>query len=118
MGQCGERCTQTGPWRVDPCGRVRMPVRGPRGVEGWLTLDARKCRNAEGAWGEKYLDFIEVPKITKPVEEIDKHISKPQAQIKTQNAFVLVDDVEDLLDMFGHEESPQPGRADDFAESD
>lgn len=49
--QKGERCTQTGPWRVDPTGRVRMPVRAPRKVVGWVTLDERRCRNSEGQWG-------------------------------------------------------------------
>jgi len=44
--QAGERCTQTGPWRADASGRVRMPMKGPRGLEGWVTLDERRCQNA------------------------------------------------------------------------
>merc|ERR1712187_19224 len=44
--QAGERCEQTGPWRADGSGRIRMPVKGPRGIEGWITVDERRCQNA------------------------------------------------------------------------
>eukprot|EP00933_Yihiella_yeosuensis_P003570 TRINITY_DN10659_c0_g1_i1.p1 TRINITY_DN10659_c0_g1~~TRINITY_DN10659_c0_g1_i1.p1 ORF type:complete len:350 (+),score=69.52 TRINITY_DN10659_c0_g1_i1:198-1247(+) len=49
--QEGETCVQTGPWRAEPSGRVRMPIQGPQKVEGWVTVDTRRCRNAEGEWG-------------------------------------------------------------------
>eukprot|EP00927_Polykrikos_kofoidii_P050375 TRINITY_DN44293_c0_g1_i1.p1 TRINITY_DN44293_c0_g1~~TRINITY_DN44293_c0_g1_i1.p1 ORF type:complete len:470 (+),score=145.78 TRINITY_DN44293_c0_g1_i1:112-1521(+) len=44
--QAGEQCTQTGPWKADNGGRVRMPVKGPRGLEGWVTVDERRCQNS------------------------------------------------------------------------
>eukprot|EP00931_Biecheleriopsis_adriatica_P120498 TRINITY_DN95626_c0_g1_i1.p1 TRINITY_DN95626_c0_g1~~TRINITY_DN95626_c0_g1_i1.p1 ORF type:complete len:413 (+),score=120.35 TRINITY_DN95626_c0_g1_i1:75-1313(+) len=67
--QHGERCVQTGPWRADPNGRVRMPMKGPRQLEGWVTLDARRCRNAEGSWGNlcfKLCDSSADPMNSKP----------------------------------------------------
>lgn len=46
----GKDCVQTGAWRVDPSGLVRMPMKRD-GVHGWVTIDARKCRNADGGFG-------------------------------------------------------------------
>jgi len=59
--QSGERVTQTGPWRADPTGRVRMPVKGPRGVFGWVSLDERRCENAMGEYGTLLFEFIGEP---------------------------------------------------------
>jgi len=44
--EAGECCEQTGPWRADPAGRVRMPINGPRKLVGWVTIDERRVQNA------------------------------------------------------------------------
>jgi len=51
--QEGERCVQTGPWKGHPSGCVRMPVRGPRGLSGWVTLDSTRCKFADGSMGTR-----------------------------------------------------------------
>jgi len=57
--QEGEICVQSGPWRKEKAGRVRMPVRAPRGVEGWVTLDTSRCCNAEGEFGKVFFRLRE-----------------------------------------------------------
>jgi len=103
----GEQCTQTGPWRADPTGRVRMPVSGPRGVSGWLTLDERSCRNANGELGAIYLSFVDGLSVsetsTREPEQVVENKTQTPA-ISKASAYEL----EDILDMFGGDDSSEP----------
>jgi len=107
--QQGEYCTQTGPWRADPSGRVRMPVRGPRQLSGWVTLDARKCKLADGSGGTLDFEFM---------VEVEDHTTQEEAP-QPQVAATARDDIDELLDIFGGDEpqnEPQgePDIADDL----
>lgn len=96
--QSGERCTQMAPWRFEQKGRIWMQVCGPKGVAGWLAADSSKCRNAEGGWGTRALQLIEMPQM--------QHVSADPTLAKVQAT--KGDDLEDLLDMFGGEEPEAP----------
>lgn len=111
--QEGESCTQTGPWRAEPTGRVRMPVRAPRGSEGWVTLDARRCKASDGSLGVQSFrlvseapdeeDEAEAQKQARIAyclslqEEAQKPASKPRAP--------AANEINEMLEMFGGEES-------------
>mmetsp|Transcript_69016 Transcript_69016/g.179357 ORF Transcript_69016/g.179357 Transcript_69016/m.179357 type:complete len:452 (+) Transcript_69016:58-1413(+) len=90
--QQGECCTQLEAWRPDPTGRVRMRIRDPRRVEGWVTLDARKCRNAEGTWGTLCFQLTD-RKVTDQEEGEPKGSSQPKSRRR--------DEIEELMDIFG-----------------
>lgn len=91
--QKDEQCTQIGPWRAEPNGRVRMPVKGRRGCEGWVTLDARRCQLGDGSWGTQGFTLVaEAP------EEEEEPLQGAVEDIKNARA---ADEFEDLLDMFG-----------------
>eukprot|EP00933_Yihiella_yeosuensis_P003572 TRINITY_DN10659_c0_g1_i3.p1 TRINITY_DN10659_c0_g1~~TRINITY_DN10659_c0_g1_i3.p1 ORF type:complete len:472 (+),score=153.01 TRINITY_DN10659_c0_g1_i3:191-1606(+) len=87
--QEGETCVQTGPWRAEPSGRVRMPIQGPQKVEGWVTVDTRRCRNAEGEWGN--LSFVlsveedfEKQETDEPLREALQQQETSSSQTKTK----------------------------------
>eukprot|EP00401_Gymnodinium_catenatum_P027949 CAMPEP_0117579768 /NCGR_PEP_ID=MMETSP0784-20121206/64806_1 /TAXON_ID=39447 /ORGANISM="" /LENGTH=452 /DNA_ID=CAMNT_0005379707 /DNA_START=22 /DNA_END=1377 /DNA_ORIENTATION=- len=68
--QVGERCEQTGPWRADTSGRVRMPMKGPRGLEGWVTIDERRCLNMlDKTYGNLCFKLAPPDPVAKPAEE-------------------------------------------------
>eukprot|EP00929_Paragymnodinium_shiwhaense_P062344 TRINITY_DN3112_c0_g2_i1.p1 TRINITY_DN3112_c0_g2~~TRINITY_DN3112_c0_g2_i1.p1 ORF type:complete len:506 (-),score=137.96 TRINITY_DN3112_c0_g2_i1:267-1784(-) len=81
--QAGERCEQTGPWRADASGRVRMPMQGPRGLVGWVTIDERRCQNAlDKTYGNLLFSVAAVLASCEDSEPEDaeaENQSKPQA---------------------------------------
>jgi len=95
--QAGEECFQTGPWRADPTGRVRMPIRGARGLFGWVTLDETRCKLATGEFGGSYFKLLQEE--AKEEKKDEKATQKKHAQ-KSLGA-----DIDDLLDMYGDEPS-------------
>lgn len=93
--QKGERCTQTGPWKADPSGRVRMPVKTSRGASGWITLDEQRCRNVNGEYGETYLQMVSF--LESQEADAAEEPSVGQKDKKTAER----EEIDDLLDMFG-----------------
>lgn len=125
--QNGERVTQTGPWRADPTGRVRMPVRGPRGVFGWVSLDERRCQNAMGEYGAQLFEFIskqaaapEVVPASAPPPPTSPAKAKAKVTAKTGGKAVTAaapaaraDELADLLDEWGISDDDVPDSGSD-----
>jgi len=91
--QEGERCVQTGVWRADPSGRVRMPIKDPRGITGWVTIDATKCENVDGSFGTQAFELV---------DSVKDEALKEEGSHKKETAIEAEDEEDDLADlMFG-----------------
>eukprot|EP00928_Gymnodinium_smaydae_P037978 TRINITY_DN2629_c1_g1_i1.p1 TRINITY_DN2629_c1_g1~~TRINITY_DN2629_c1_g1_i1.p1 ORF type:complete len:425 (+),score=139.67 TRINITY_DN2629_c1_g1_i1:57-1331(+) len=100
--QVGERCTQRDAWKMDQSGRVRMPIAGPRSLNGWVTADARNFRNAAGEWGQQVLKLVEAPADENAADAADADAAEnTEAQARPMAKASAAEDLEDLLDMFG-----------------